>query len=415
MAGFLSWGVSNHRKARFSFSVKPSCNQELRRPEAPRATSRLLTDHAEKLLMITQKTVIESNINQQTSPNKLETIQSLRGIACILVALYHLTGLTEKYLGSPFLFGSFYFGWAGVELFFVLSGFIMFKIHSIHIKSYEKWLNFIKKRVIRIYPIYLTLTILVLPIYLISNFGENTKRSIPVIIKSLLLIPQEIGVFPIITVGWSLSHEIFFYLIFSLSFLLPRNAFRTTFITWCIATIIYNIAFKRFLIFSELNFIFSPYNLEFALGGFASAAAAKYHNKGSKFLVFGGIIFIIIGILHNIDWIKTPITVTSLMFATASMLIIFGAASLDLSRQPQLPRPLIYLGDASYSIYLTHGIIMNIALVITHKLISVEGIFLNFISFIILILTLLGGCAVYQWVESPLLNTMRRRLRTLEK
>ena len=143
-------------------------------------------------------------------------IQNYRGIAALLVVLFHTTVMTRYYfLDENYLTWLFEFGHAGVEFFFVLSGFIIYRIHRIDFSNPNRFYPYFLKRIIRIYPIYILLTLLLLPFWLIfDSSGEQYHREIVPLIKSLFLIPQ--SHFPHIGVAWTLTHEMLFYIVFSL-------------------------------------------------------------------------------------------------------------------------------------------------------------------------------------------------------
>ena len=85
---------------------------------------------------------------------KLEIIQAFRGIASIGVLLTHCGVIFQDQLGRPFLSNLFAFGGAGVDFFFVLSGFIIFYIHEKDINKPDRFKSFLLKRLSRVYPLY---------------------------------------------------------------------------------------------------------------------------------------------------------------------------------------------------------------------------------------------------------------------
>ena len=138
---------------------------------------------------------------------KIESIQILRFIAAFSVMMVHLP--------------IFSFGIWGVDIFFVISGFIMMYVTD---KDYK---FFFVKRLIRIVPLYWILTVGVFIIALINpDFLNNTSANIKHLIKSMLFIPFDkngIGHFPILFLGWTLNFEIIFYLLFALSIFISKN------------------------------------------------------------------------------------------------------------------------------------------------------------------------------------------------
>ena len=157
----------------------------------------------------------------EISRHKKENILSmegLRGGAVFLVFLVHYSSITETYL-SPGnttwniknILGEI--GNSGVDLFFVLSGFL---IYGMLLQKQQNYLSYLYRRVARIYPTFL----FVFFIYIVLGYifpAENkipkeTEQAVIYLIENLLLLPGIINIEPIITVAWSLSYEFLFYL-----------------------------------------------------------------------------------------------------------------------------------------------------------------------------------------------------------
>ena len=133
--------------------------------------------------------------------NKIDSIQVLRFFAAFSVMMVHLP--------------VFEFGIWGVDIFFVISGFIMMYVTE----NNEKF--FLLKRIFRIVPLYwiLTLGVFALAIF-VPDVLNNTTANIVHLIKSLFFIPFDkngTGHFPILFLGWTLNFEVIFYFLFSLS------------------------------------------------------------------------------------------------------------------------------------------------------------------------------------------------------
>ncbi|CAM4421473.1 acyltransferase family protein [Palleronia rufa] len=89
------------------------------------------------------------------SDRKIESLQALRAAAVLLVVLFHLNVYTvTDILGRQPLWNGFDMGYAGVEIFFVLSGFIMFHVHSGDFGRRDRFGPYISKRMTRIYPFF---------------------------------------------------------------------------------------------------------------------------------------------------------------------------------------------------------------------------------------------------------------------
>lgn len=142
---------------------------------------------------------------------RLENIQHLRGIAAMLVVFVHFPTELQRFCGA-----------IGVDIFFFISGFIIFT--SIEKTGYyDRPLEFLKKRLLRVVPLYFA----VIGLYLLMHFLLDAVRTSSIsphysatdILKSLLFVPiEKEGIYqdPVVFLGWSLNFEMLFYLITSL-------------------------------------------------------------------------------------------------------------------------------------------------------------------------------------------------------
>lgn len=338
-------------------------------------------------------------------------LQYFRGIAALLVLLHHITGLMYDEYDFKYQYFNGYFspGWAGVDFFFVLSGFIIFYIHEKDIGDRKKFKPFLLKRIVRIYPIYWIATLLWLPIFL--TFDDHRVS----IVKSFLLFPQETT--PVLQVGWSLSYEMLFYLILSLLILL-RPKYSLPILSIWIVGILINLPNIDQNLYEHI--IFSPYNIEFLLGAIAAYIVKRSNIRLGWLALIIGIIGFLLSWLSIQYGVFGKFTVVRIFgFGLSSALIIIGSAAIDL-RWGNLPKSnaLFYLGDASYSIYLIHFPVFRVL----GKIFSVANIYntlgLWLLTTIILIVTILIGCLFHNFTEKPTLkiinDLINRRKRTDE-
>lgn len=149
-------------------------------------------------------------------------MEGLRGLAVLLVFFVHYHGLIGRWLREDSgTFAVSYFlssiGHSGVDLFFVLSGYL---IYGAVLSKRTPYLTFMKRRIERIYPAFLC----VLAIYLVLSALFPSESKIPArpldaalyILANLLLLPGIFNITPIIAVAWSLSYEFFYYLLIPL-------------------------------------------------------------------------------------------------------------------------------------------------------------------------------------------------------
>lgn len=348
--------------------------------------------------------------NLKSKHNKLPLIQVFRGIAALLVVAYHLTIRSAEILNQNLLFGFFKFGYAGVDFFFVLSGFIIYYVHKQDIGKPQKFKEFISKRMVRIYPIYLLITLLILPVYLFG-YGDEYKTDIGVIVKSLLLLPQNEGVYPVLNVGWTLSFEALFYVMFGTAILIKPKFTNVLFGAWVL------LVTGRFICELQgieltnnilINFVFNSHNLEFIFGCLAAYLVTAKNIRYGKYLMLVGVAWILTSSINNYvygEFYVHPI----IAYGIPSTLIVLGAAAYDRIKPSNPPEFLMYLGDASYSIYLTHFVIITAMLIGFLKLAILDFIGYQVAMAVIILATVAIGCLVYTYIEKPMLNYCRRK------
>ena len=157
----------------------------------------------------------------QTAGYRLLPMEGMRGISALLVFFVHFYSLFGSRAQSPRLADSFLFlgtiGHVGVDVFFALSGFI---VYGMLIEKPIGYLTFIWRRVVRLYPVFTTIFVLyvILELTIAPNdrlagsFGSNMVY----LAANYLMLPGFFPIVPLITVAWSLSYELFFYLVLPL-------------------------------------------------------------------------------------------------------------------------------------------------------------------------------------------------------
>lgn len=319
---------------------------------------------------------------------RINSIQALRFIAAFSVIFVHLP-----------MFG---FGAWGVDIFFVISGFIMAYITNI---SSE---NFLIKRLIRIVPLYwmLTLIVFIISIYK-PNLLNNTTPNIEHLIKSLLFIPFDkngTGHFPILFLGWSLNFEILFYLVFFISIKFKKRIREYLAISFLILIFL----FSNFM--SDKNFIFKVYSdsilLEFIYGIIIFKLYKKnYLNKfiNKKNLSFYIFFIFLITLLISSQFDLLRVLSYGL---PASLILLFF---LTLSKDNLFHKSIILLGDASYAIYLSHPFIIQIFYKV-FKL-NIDLNYINFfISLFLIVLILVVSIIIHIYFEKKASLILKKKL-----
>ena len=221
---------------------------------------------------------------------KLKSIQALRGLAALLVVFFHirsleLEGIAENGLTEPgWIGGVFTNGYAGVDLFFVISGFIMVFVTRDSGHGPKAAADFLFARATRIYPVWWAfaafMAAYMIGMHGLSGYGQGwdaISRSEPLgeyLFKSFLLVPQV--EFPILGVGWTLVHEMYFYAVFTVFMLLPRKLLPGLLGLW--GALIIAGTFLGFAVGFAGNYrdlAFYPMTMEFILGAAAGLALTR--------------------------------------------------------------------------------------------------------------------------------------------
>jgi exopolysaccharide production protein ExoZ len=351
----------------------------------------------------------------------LKNLQYCRAVAAILVVLFHAghTLAFTKYFGSDayilrdiFRFG----GDAGVSFFFVLSGFIIHRVHEKDIGNAERIPEYIFKRLSRIYPIYWIVFAMTFFIALASNSASKAlPNSIPVIVKAISLIPQdalEVGGTgaPVISVAWTLQYEMLFYLAFG-AVILSRK-FTAIFIISYAAAVIANHTIASPPLF--ISFIGTHHIALFALGIITSASSKKYGlgkaNTINLKIMLSILAFVSVAALQNILWKKIPAAVFDLMYGVNAAFIIHIASKTKdlLAKFSGASKFMSLTGDASYSLYLIHFPIISITCKVTSKYMhsSQQAAVLAFIACVFI--SMIGGLLTHKAIELPIMRRLSR-------
>jgi len=339
-----------------------------------------------------------------------------RGVAALLVCLFHSYGLIEKYFGGMEWGSIFQAGHSGVEFFFILSGFIILHAHRDDIGNPEKIGPFLLKRAIRILPLFwfialpLGLLFLAAPI-----FGADRGLNAGKLLADLLLIPRE-GVLTL-PPAWTLQHEAVFYLIFSVA-IVNRAAGIVALGLWqavCILVMLFSLANPHYQL--PINKVIGFHNLGFGIGiGIALFFTSRGFASAGPLLRLGGKAagIVLLGMFAG-EWAIGPDLFGGDPALAVSYFAIYALIILALLSIRRRPRPLLdatfgVLGSASYALYLLHepvGSVVN-KLLILPALQPFIGPVTAYIA--IVCACILTAMAVHFAIERPMLEWLRMRL-----
>lgn len=318
------------------------------------------------------------------APRQLHGLTILRGIAAMVVLFYHLDLLLHIYFKQRLLGGVLKYGDLGVDLFFVLSGFVIFYSQSRNIGIRKTVLPYVRARLFRIYPAYLAVCLPIAVVWLSGFFdGELNKPSEDgwYLLRSLLLIPG--AQTPLLTVGWSLSHELFFYALF-IGFMLwgGRGGLLVLLLVFAASFLLY----LRDFLFSDfggqepfvISFLFSRYNLEFIAGFFGGYLYKKHGLTIRNPLGWACVAIALalpilacfrVGYASTVAGFHGRVITYSILFFS----MVIWAAQKDLNPagaylSSRLQTLFIWLGERSYSLYLIHYPVLFAVMLLARKL-----------------------------------------------
>lgn len=324
----------------------------------------------------------------------LFSVQYLRGLAAVFVLLSHLA-TKSKQVGHELL-PQLHFGIVGVDLFFVISGFIMCHIYMGSRTGPHALLGFWQRRLIRILPMYWLLTLLALCVFLAAPGMVNSSGGTTSIWKSFLLIPGEEKF--LIQNGWTLSFEFYFYAVFSLAFLLNNKLIGA--VLSC--AILLCLSLLSIIGLLPQYFLTDPIILEFAAG----IGICLIYRRSSPPLpiCFAAVLLGLAGLLF---FEKTSEFLPASRYITAGLpaaLFAFGVIGTESLMSHSRLGLLGKLGDSSYSMYLFHPFPLAVAGIFYRK----SGMFALgmaaevFYWLVVAIFILVVSHYIYQYVESPL-------------
>ncbi len=333
-------------------------------------------------------------------------IQMLRGLAAVIVVLHHQAEAAgDIFIHTPDLSilnrGAF-----GTDIFFPISGFVMYLTATSILnrpRLAQAWKDFAWRRILRIGPVYWLLTLLKLFLLIaIPSAMLHYKFRLWNAIGAFLFIPSLNYMGqpePPLVVGWTLAYEMFFYLLVTMAI-----AWRLPLLRWC-AIVIGALSVLGLVIPHTwgLAYLADPLELEFLAGMLIAANATRLQALPAwvpALCLVGATSFVIAYPAVSLAFVPQR----ALLWGVPGALIVLAIVALESRLKLWHPRFLLLLGDASFSLYLTHTFVVPTTRLLTRRLHLGGDAGLAFFFLLGLLLCTITAILFHLYVELPMLN-----------
>ena len=366
--------------------------------------------------------------NQETK-NTYTGIQALRFVAAMLVVLAHSTAMVNERMHLDMF--KWRAGWSGVDIFFVISGFVMAISSGGLMQRANGWKIFLTRRLIRIVPLYWVATTLKLAtIIAMPALALDSPVEVWNTIASYLFIPtfddKSLLAAPLLKVGWTLNYEMLFYAIFTMALFLGKSPLKFTAAIFAIAVAI-NL-FSTPSVAYAYGFL-EPILMEFVMGMLVAKLCMRVnninanvntgtHRGASNFIdillqyisttkvgAIIGVFALVISFTIMFNCAEQPMWWRWAYWGLPSMIIVTVVALAEPALRKVMPKILTTLGDSSYSLYLFHTFTVPLLGTLMIKL-KVAQPTLALAACIVL--SPLVCLAIYAWFELPMTTQLKK-------
>lgn len=321
---------------------------------------------------------------------QIQSVQYLRAAAALMVVIYHATRWTPWRLDV---------GAAGVDVFFIISGFILWTVAAERPVTVD---TFLARRWVRVAPLYWLLTLLVAAMAALwPSLIWDAKPTLSHVLLSLAFVQHlnpDSEPFPIITAGWSLNYEAIFYVIFAAGLLAPERRRLAAISIGLLAVPAFGIFIFPPAYYLGANMMFLQFIAGVWLAHWRLKRSIAGRGEGWLMVVAGVLTFAALQLSGFYDNLWRPI-----LWGVPAFLLVAGLVTVEARGGLPTLGWLKLIGNASYSIYLIHFVAMQL---LTHVLDS--GRFWPFVPVAIAV-SVAVGVLCYRLIECPLIALFRRR------
>ncbi|WP_237477696.1 acyltransferase family protein [Lichenibacterium dinghuense] len=333
-------------------------------------------------------------------------LQIVRAVAATVVVVFHAQGeLVHRGFADPF--PSLTIGAFGVDLFFVVSGFIMVVASERLFGRPGAALSFMAKRVVRVAPLYWLFTAAFTGIAIgLGHLPGHPRASATHIVASFLFLPalrpDDGAYFPVYSLGWTLNYEMFFYLCFASVLALARGRAVAALSAGLIGLVLVG---RLVALPWPLFYWADPIVLEFVFGLWLGLA----HRAGWRMPVRAGTalaVAAVVGAWLYVPFINSAADWRGLAWGLPAATLVAWALGIGEPGTSLPARAATRLGDASFSLYLVHSALFIVVFYALSKVMTPQR--LPPVAYMALLVgsSVAAALALYRWLEAP----MTRRL-----
>jgi exopolysaccharide production protein ExoZ len=330
----------------------------------------------------------------------------------MLVVLAHLHGIETKYCTTNHML-PFEHGALGIDLFFVISGIVIASVTTDKFGSTRNAVTFLYHRLARIFPIFWIYTTIILLARSFNPLATATTPEHPVnILASYLLIPTNLPM--LLLQGWTLTYELYFYLVFFLLLFTPQRIAPWLLTLWGIAVV--GLKLQTGLSpHTLIHVVINPTVLEFLAGCllFHIYRRSRLPRAASILILLAALLWLaaVLGYGSHAHpgqptWIQADPWLKIFLYGTFATLLLLGAIELERTALIRYFPLLASIGDWSYSIYLSHLLVLELIGRLAFRTLSHNTNSILIITLVSLPTTIVVGYLSYTYLERPLMTRL---------
>ena len=347
---------------------------------------------------------------EATPIRPIAQVQMVRAFAALIVVIFHTQG-ELRHRGFPDPFPDLTVGAFGVDLFFVVSGFIMVYASDRLFGRWRAVLPFLARRLARIAPLYWAFTLLFAGIALtLGRLPGHPQASAFHIAASFLFLPaarpEDGAFFPVYSLGWTLNYEMFFYLCFAAALGLRRRAAVAAVSVGLIGLV----ALGRLVALPwPLFYWANPISLEFVFGlwiGTATLAGFRLPARFGAGLAAAALVAVLLYVPHiddRADW-------RGLAWGLPAAGLLLASLGAGRRREGPAGRLAVRIGDASYSLYLLHSTLFIAVFAGLARIVDPHRIPAPAYAALLVCASVAGAPVLFRWFELPVTRALNRRI-----